>query len=97
MLIFGGVNKEQQRFDDLIEINLHTLHYNKLQNKGSCPTARTFHKACVINNYMYIVGGFDGTRKNDVFRISLQDQSPEDDLETNPLAVTKDVEEELLC
>lgn len=96
ILIFGGVNKEQQRFDDLIEINLHSSHYRKIHTIGSNPTGRTFHKACVVDNYMYIVGGFDGARKNDMYRISLQDQSPEDDLETNPLAETKDMEEELL-
>lgn len=96
MLIFGGVNKEQQRFDDLIEFSILTSHFFKLQTKGAQPSARTFHKSCVADNYMYIVGGFDGTRRNDIYRISLQDQSPEDFLETNPLAVTKDIEEDLL-
>ena len=96
ILIFGGVNKEQQRFDDLIEFNIHSSHFNKIQTKGAYPSARTFHKAAVIESYMYIVGGFDGARKNDIYRISLQDQSPEDDLETNPLAVTKEIQEELL-
>lgn len=97
MFIFGGVNKEQLRFDDLVEFNIHESHYKKLTAQGACPSARTFHKACMVDNCMYIVGGFDGIRKNDVYRINLQEDSPEDDLETNPLAVTKDVEEDLLC
>jgi hypothetical protein len=34
---------------------------------------------------MYIFGGFDGSRRNDTFRIFLQDEAPEDDVENDPL------------
>ena len=96
VLMFGGVNKEQLRFDDLVAFDINKSHFCKWTTKGNAPTARTFHKACIIENFMYIVGGYDGARKNDMFRISLLVESPEDDLETNPLAVMDGIEEDLL-
>jgi len=36
----------------------------------------------MYNGYMYIFGGFDGSRRNDTFRIYLQDEAPEEDLES---------------
>lgn len=96
ILIFGGVNKEQLRFDDLVAFNVNCSHFAKLTVKGQAPSARTFHKACIVGNFMYIVGGYDGSRKNDMYKISLQEESPEDDLETNPLAEMNQIEEDLL-
>lgn len=39
--------------------------------KGSLPSARTFHKAAVVSKQMYIVGGFDGEKLNDVWKVNL--------------------------
>lgn len=36
------------------------------------PSARTFHKTVVHEGYMYILGGFDGRRLNDIYRILLR-------------------------
>lgn len=33
------------------------------------PSPRTFHKAVVVSKYMYIVGGFDGEKLNDIWRL----------------------------
>ena len=55
--------------------HINTFHFSKILAKGSCPSARTFHKACMVDNYMYIVGGFDGLRRNDIYRINLQEES----------------------
>ena len=35
------------------------------------PQPRTFHRAVLIQNVMYVVGGFDGSRLNDMFHIAL--------------------------
>jgi hypothetical protein len=35
------------------------------------PQARTFHRACAYNNLMFIMGGFDGSRLNDMHILPL--------------------------
>ena len=61
---------------------------------GKCPTSRTFHRAVMQNDVMYVLGGFDGKRKNDLHVIKL---SCDDNLEvTRPgsaLSRIFDVEE----
>lgn len=36
------------------------------------PSARSFHKCVYDSGFMYIIGGYDGQRKNDMFRINLE-------------------------
>ena len=48
---------------------------------GQPPQQRTFHKAVIAQNVMYIVGGFDGSRLNDMYNIAfekIQDNSDSD-------------------
>lgn len=90
MFVFGGVNKEQQRFSDVYEFNTVMKHWMRVDTGGPCPSPRTFHKGVIHDGFLYILGGFDGTRKNDIYRLFLQDFSPEEELETNPLFETKE-------
>ncbi|CAD7937823.1 unnamed protein product [Amoebophrya sp. A25] len=71
MFIFGGVDKRQARFSDLLEFNFDTRTWSRLETMGDPPSARTFHKAVIYGGRMYIVGGFDGQRRNDMYRIAL--------------------------
>mmetsp|Transcript_8304 Transcript_8304/g.16372 ORF Transcript_8304/g.16372 Transcript_8304/m.16372 type:complete len:738 (+) Transcript_8304:1846-4059(+) len=95
MFVFGGVNKDQQRFNDVFELNVNLKHWIRVDASGTIPTARTFHRAVLFEGYMYILGGFDGVRRNDAYRLYLQDLSPEDELESNPLFETREQEEDL--
>ena len=61
------------------------------------PSPRTFHRAVILDGYIYILGGYDGSRKNDMYRFPLHDLSPEDDIESNPLLPTNSLENEVLC
>jgi len=72
MFMFGGVDKAQYRFPDLHEYNFITKSWNKVNTTGVMPSARTFHKAVVHEGYMYILGGFDGRRLNDMHCIQLR-------------------------
>lgn len=36
---------------------------------GSTPSTRTFHEALMFKGVMYIFGGFDGMKRNDIYRI----------------------------
>jgi len=38
---------------------------------GVVPNARTFHRAVCFSNIMYLLGGFDGSRLNDMHNIAL--------------------------
>ena len=61
----------QERFGDLHEYSFLLETWKRIIVSGEGPTARSFHKSTVFEGYMYILGGFDGLRKNDMFRINL--------------------------
>lgn len=52
------------------------------------PTSRTFHRGVINEGFLYVIGGYDGNRKNDMFRIFMQSESPEEFLENDPLIET---------
>ena len=89
IFVFGGVNKDQVRFSDVYELNLNLRYWTRVETEGTAPSPRTFHRALLYEGYMYVLGGFDGSRKNDMYRLYLQDLSPEEDIERNPLTQMK--------
>jgi len=76
MFIFGGVDKRQARFADLCEFSFDTRSWSRVATLGDPPSARTFHRAVMYGGSMYILGGFDGARRNDMYRIALPEQLP---------------------
>ena len=44
--------------------------WSEVMTTGEPPTPRTFHKSVVHDGHMYILGGFDGYRQNDTYRVS---------------------------
>jgi len=79
MFIFGGVDKRQARFADLCEFNFDTRSWSIVKTSGDVPSARTFHRAVMYGGCMYILGGFDGMRRNDMYRIALPEQLPREE------------------
>ncbi|CAK9054387.1 Leucine-zipper-like transcriptional regulator 1 (LZTR-1) [Durusdinium trenchii] len=91
MFTFGGVDKTQYRFPDLHECasrigarrtrsaarpySFSHRHWSKVSTLSVQPSARTFHKTVVHEGFMYILGGFDGRRLNDMYRILLRTKS----------------------
>jgi N-acetylneuraminic acid mutarotase len=96
MFIFGGVNKEQVRFNDTYEFNIKYQYWVKVETHKD-PSPRTFHRSVVLDGFLYVLGGYDGSRKNDMFRLDLHDLSPEDEIESNPLLPTNSLEDGELC
>ena len=43
MFIFGGVDKNSTRFDDLLEYNFDKREWKIIETGGQVPTPRTFH------------------------------------------------------
>ena len=69
MFTFGGVDKAQNRFADLFEFDMVERTWSEVMTTGEPPTPRTFHKSVVHDGHMYILGGFDGYRQNDTYRV----------------------------
>jgi len=84
MFVFGGVDKRQARFSDLYEFNIDQRVWSVVHAGGDCPSARTFHRACIYGGAMYLLGGFDGTRRSDMYRIPLPETQPREDKARKP-------------
>merc|ERR1719476_1258966 len=79
MFIFGGVDKRQARFADLCEFNYDSRSWARVKTFGDPPSARTFHRAVMYGGAMYILGGFDGARRNDMYRIPIPEALPREE------------------
>ena len=53
-------------FSVILRYNFTQRHWSKVTTMSVQPTARTFHKTVVHEGFMYILGGFDGRRLNDM-------------------------------
>jgi hypothetical protein len=62
MIIFGGVDTQQTRFNDIFTYEFEKRKWTKIESdkQGHDPQPRTFHRAVIFGNIMYIIGGFDG-------------------------------------
>ena len=64
MYVFGGVDKEHNRFNDVVQLNLDNggeagapYEWTDVFSTGSLPSSRTFHRAAILGEAMYILGG----------------------------------------
>uniref|UniRef100_A0A1B6DWJ7 Kelch domain-containing protein 3 n=2 Tax=Clastoptera arizonana TaxID=38151 RepID=A0A1B6DWJ7_9HEMI len=72
--IWGGRNDEAV-CKDLFCFNTETATWKCIKTYGTCPGARDGHSACIINDCMYIFGGFEediDRFSQDVFALNLQ-------------------------
>mmetsp|Transcript_63025 Transcript_63025/g.176278 ORF Transcript_63025/g.176278 Transcript_63025/m.176278 type:complete len:772 (+) Transcript_63025:110-2425(+) len=76
MFIFGGTSKLQERYDDLWEFNIEREMWSEVAVAGARPSARTFHCAAVLSGQMFVFGGYDGERKNDLHVLALPGSEP---------------------
>jgi N-acetylneuraminic acid mutarotase len=77
MFLFGGVDKDHVRFNDLFRFDFATRSWEEIEATGIIPSSRTFHRCVVVGNKMYLLGGYDGDyRLNDVRSVYLGNLSP---------------------
>lgn len=74
MFVFGGIDQFQERFNDISEFNFETGTWSRVITIGSPPSARTFHQSVYYAGSIFIMGGFDGWKRNDMYKIMV-DQS----------------------
>jgi len=75
MFVFGGIDQQQERFNDIIEYNFEANSWSRVVTIGNPPSPRTFHQSIIFQGFLYVLGGFDGMKRNDMYRI-LVDNSP---------------------
>jgi N-acetylneuraminic acid mutarotase len=71
MFIFGGVDTNRMRFNDVYQFEIEQRKWRKIETNGELPQSRTFHRSVIIGHVMYVIGGFDGQRLNDLYQIGL--------------------------
>lgn len=74
MFIFGGIDQNQERFNDINEFNFDSQMWTRVIASGSTPSTRTFHESIMYKGVMYVFGGFDGMKRNDIYRIFFDEE-----------------------
>ena len=75
LYVFGGINQEQKRFNDVHEFVFQTQVWTRrIAIDNFEPSTRTFHQSIIFSdeNWLYVFGGFDGNKTNDVYRAKVQ-------------------------
>ena len=72
MYIFGGINLAQKRFNDVNEYNFETQTWTRRVCFDLQPTTRTFHQSAILDNLLLVFGGFDGMKRNDLYRSQVE-------------------------
>eukprot|EP00918_Siedleckia_nematoides_P009773 GHVU01021392.1.p1 GENE.GHVU01021392.1~~GHVU01021392.1.p1 ORF type:complete len:170 (+),score=22.84 GHVU01021392.1:419-928(+) len=74
MFLFGGIDDRRQRFNDVHEFNFDRISWTIVATFGSpLPSPRTFHGCTVLDGGMWVFGGFDGAKRNDLYRLTIPD------------------------
>jgi len=71
LFLFGGINQNQERFNDLYEYNFIWKEWSLIVISSDAPSPRTFHKCAIFEDALFIFGGNDGKKLNDTFKIKV--------------------------
>jgi len=69
---FSGINGVFSNFNDFYEIDIEQSTSTELTITGTLPSARNEHTMVVLNNKIYIFGGFGGTHLNNFYKIDIE-------------------------
>ena len=68
-MTFHDFHNSSLEFNDVHEFQFENQTWTRrIALDNFEPSTRTFHQSTIINNYLYIFGGFDGNKTNDVYR-----------------------------
>ena len=71
---FGGFG-DQDRYNDTWSFDISTRKWTELQCTGSIPSPRSGHAAVLVDDVMYVFGGFtDNTYLDDLFGLQLSSE-----------------------
>jgi len=66
LFIFGGVDQNQKKFNDLFEFLLDKNEWKLIETSGNIPSARSFHQMGKHENWIFVFGGHDDKKLNDL-------------------------------
>ncbi|CAD8073051.1 unnamed protein product [Paramecium primaurelia] len=70
--VFGGEPDRSHQLNDLYQLDIGNNVWTRLQPKGSTPSPRVSASAVMMNNKIYLFGGYDGQQwRNDVFMYNI--------------------------
>jgi len=75
LIVFGGgsVIPDREYLNDTWELNTETMDWKELKCQGEIPAGRLGHTANLVNNKMYVFGGYDGeSLRNELFVLDLE-------------------------
>jgi hypothetical protein len=73
LLLFGGVNGNNEKFNEIYFMNFPTRKWGVMLASGEYPQPRTFHNFFHIENKIYIIGGFSQNTVNDCHLLNISD------------------------
>lgn len=73
MYVFGGINLAQKRFNDVVEYHFNTQTWTRRICLDLQPTTRTFHQSAMYDGFLFVFGGFDGMKRNDLYRAKMEE------------------------
>ena len=77
IFVFGGVDKQHCRYNDLQRLDIRSNVWSQVATTGYVPSSRTFHRAAVVGNLMYLLGGYDGAeRLHDLYSVHVGTLTP---------------------
>jgi hypothetical protein len=72
---FGGAGDQDRRFNDTWSFDISTRKWTELQCTGSIPSPRVNHAAILVDDVMYVFGGFTGkTMSDDLYALQLSSE-----------------------
>jgi len=73
---FGGTGDGDHYFNDTWSFNISTRKWNEIQCTGSIPCPRAGHAAVLVDNVMYVFGGYgpNGTILGDLTALDLSSE-----------------------
>ena len=67
LFIYGGVDQKQKKFNNLHEFLLEKNEWKLVETTNDGPTARSFHQMGNYENRIFIFGGSDDKKLNDLY------------------------------
>ncbi|KXN83217.1 Tip elongation aberrant protein 1 [Leucoagaricus sp. SymC.cos] len=71
LILFGGVSQKYMYLADTWSFNTTTKRWSQSQCRGDIPFPRSWTAGAVLNDVMYVIGGFNGGALNDVFAFKI--------------------------
>jgi hypothetical protein len=72
LILFGGINENNEKFNELYFFEIKEKKWSILFPSGEYPSPRTYHNMCLLNKNLIIFGGFSNYQLNDCYVLNLK-------------------------